>query len=87
MRAPGVMTVGMTNLPKHTKLVLALLAFIPLYFAIAALGTKFGIWGWQIGLMTLTFFGGMIVLGVTALVALVSLILSARAKPRRNGPR
>lgn len=86
MRAPGVMTVGMTNLPKHTKLVLALLAFIPLYFAIAALGTKFGIWGWQFGLMTLTFFGGMIVLGVTALVALVSLILSARAKPRRNGP-
>jgi hypothetical protein len=86
MLAPGVMTAGMTNLPKHTKLVLALLAFIPLYFAIAALGTKFGIWSWQIGLMTLTFFGGMIVLGVTALAALVSLILSARAKPRRNGP-
>lgn len=85
MRAPGVMTAGMTNLPKHTKLVLALLAFIPLYFAIAALGTKVGIWSWQVGLMTLTFFGGMIVLGVTALVALVSLILSARAKPRRNG--
>lgn len=86
MRAPGVMTAGMTNLPKHTKLVLALLAFIPLYFAIAALGTKVGIWSWQTGLMTLTFKGGMVVLGVTALVALVSLILSARAKPRRNGP-
>ena len=36
-----------------------------------ALGTKVGIWSWQIGLMTLTFKGGMVVLGVTALVALV----------------
>lgn len=80
------MVVGMNTMPRHTKIVLALLAFLPLYFAIAALGTKCGIWGWQFGLMTLTFFGGMIVLGVTALAALVSLILSIRAKPRRNGP-
>lgn len=75
----------MKNLAWHTKLVLALLAFLPIYFAAAALGTKFGIWGWQIGLITLTFLGGMILLGVTALAALVSLIISARAKPRSNG--
>ena len=74
------------TLPKHTKIVLALLAFLPLYFAIAALGTKFGVWDWKLGLMTLTFFGGMIVLGVTALTALVSLVLGIRAKPRSNGP-
>lgn len=77
---------AMTNLPKHTKLVLALLAFLPLYFAIAALGTKIGVWDWKFGLMTLTLGGGMIVLGIVALAALVSLVLAVRAKPRRNGP-
>lgn len=80
------MIATMTNLPRHTKIVLALLAFIPLYFMVAALGTKFGIWGWRFGLMTMTFSGGMIVLAVTALAALVSLVIAARAKPRRNGP-
>lgn len=74
------------TLPKHTKIVLALLAFLPLYFAIAALGTKLGVWGWMFGLMILTFFGGMIVLGVTALAAVVSLVIGIRAKPRTNGP-
>ncbi len=74
----------MNTLPRHTKIVLALLAFLPLYFAVAALGTKLGVWGWQFGLLTLTFTGGMIVLGVTALVALVSLVLAVRMTPRRN---
>ena len=76
----------MTHTPRHTLLVLALLAFLPLYFAIAALGTRIGLWSWQVGLLTLTFGGGMIVLGVTALAALISLILAARAQPRRNLP-
>ncbi len=75
----------MKNLPWHTKLVLALLAFLPLYFGIAALGTKIGVWGWQTGLVVLTFGGGVIVLGSAALAALVSLIIAARAKPRSNG--
>jgi hypothetical protein len=75
----------MTQLPWHTKLVLALLAFLPVFFAIAAFGTKLGVWGWQVGLLTLTFGGGMILLAVTALAALVSLVIGVRAKPRRNG--
>ena len=75
----------MKNLPWHTKAVLALLAFLPAYFLIAALGTKIGLWGWMIGLMALTLGGGAILLGLTALVALVSLIIGLRAKPRRNG--
>ncbi len=73
------------NLPWHTKLVLALLAFMPLYFAIAALGTKIGIWSWMVGLMALTLGGGVILLGIVAVAALVSLIIAARATPRRNG--
>lgn len=75
----------MTNLPKHTKLILALLLFMPAYFAIAAFGTKIGIWNWKFGLGVLTFSGGLIVFGVTALVALVSLVLAYRTAPRRNG--
>jgi Protein of unknown function (DUF1499) len=75
----------MTNLPWHTKIVLALLALLPLYFGIAALGTKFGIWGWETGLLALTMGGGVILLGIVALVSLVSLILAIRAAPRRNG--
>jgi uncharacterized protein (DUF1499 family) len=78
-------TGGMTQLPWHTKLVLALMAFLPVYFAVAALGTKFGIWDYQVGLLLLTFLGGLVLLGVTALAALVSLIISFRGKPRRNG--
>jgi hypothetical protein len=74
----------MTQLPWHTKLVLALLAFLPAFFAIAALGTKFGIWSWQTGLLALTMGGGVILLGLTALAALISLIIGVRAKPRRN---
>lgn len=75
----------MKNLPWHTKAVLALLAFLPAYFLITALGTKIGLWGWMIGLMALTLGGGAILLGLTGLVALVSLIIGLRAKPRRNG--
>lgn len=76
----------MTNLPRHTKFVLILLAIVPVFFALAAFGTKIGLWGWQVGLMTLTLGLGMVLLGVTALAALVSLVLTLRAKPRRNGP-
>jgi uncharacterized protein (DUF1499 family) len=75
----------MKNLPWHSKIVLALLAFLPLYFVVAALGTKFGVWGWQTGLMALTLGGGVILLGVVAVAALISLIFALRAKPRSNG--
>lgn len=76
----------MNTLPKHTKIVLVLVAFVPLYFMIAALGTKIGIWDWRFGLMTLTFGGGMIVIGLLGLAALVSLILGLIAKPRHVLP-
>lgn len=74
----------MTQLPWHTKLVLALLAFLPAFFAIAALGTKFGIWSWKFGLGAMIIVGGPVLLGIVAVAALVSLIIGVRAKPRRN---
>ncbi len=84
--APQGAIVPPRAVPTHSRIVLGLLAFLPAYFGIAAIGTKIGLWNWRIGLMSLTLGGGMIVLGVTALVALVSLILAARARPRRNLP-
>ncbi|HSF11641.1 MAG TPA: DUF1499 domain-containing protein [Erythrobacter sp.] len=74
----------MTNLPWHTKIVLALLAFLPVYFGVSAFGTKFGLWSWQTGLMSLTLGGGVILLGIVGVAALISLILALFAKPRRK---
>ncbi len=73
------------KLPWHTKAILALVAFMPFYFGIAALGTKIGLWGWQTGLLALTMGGGVILLGLVSLAALVSLVLGVRAVPRSNG--
>jgi len=79
------MFVPMKNLPLHTKALLALLGFLPLYFVIAALGTKIGIWGWKFGLLTMTLGGGLIVLGLVALAAVISLVMALRGQPRRKG--
>ncbi|MEE4537766.1 MAG: DUF1499 domain-containing protein [Erythrobacter sp.] len=74
----------MKTLPWHAKLVLALLILLPLFFAIAALGTKFGVWGWQFGLVTLTFSAGLWFAGILGVAALISLILALIKKPRRG---
>ena len=76
----------MNPTPKSIRLTLALMAIVPLWFVIAALGTKFGIWGWQFGLLTMTIAGGPILLGILGLVALVALVLAIRARPRRTVP-
>jgi hypothetical protein len=75
----------MNTLPRHTKILLVLLALLPLYFLIASLGTKIGVWDWKFGLLTMTLGGGIILLGLMALAALVSLVLALRSKPRRKG--
>lgn len=75
----------MKTLPWHSKILVTLLAFLPAYFAVSAFGTKFGFWSWQTGLLSLTMGGGVVLLGLIALVAVISLILAIRATPRRNG--
>lgn len=84
MRGAGAMVEGMKNLPWHTKLTLALIVFLPLYFVIAALGTKVGIWDWKFGLGAMTIGGGPILLGLLGLAGLVSLIIGLVKKPRRT---
>jgi len=76
----------MNPTPKSTKLTLALMVIVPLWFVIAAFGTKLGIWDWKVGLLTMTISGGPILLGLLGLVALVSLVLAIRARPRRMVP-
>ena len=75
-------TARMSNLPWHSKLVGALIVFLPLYFMIAALGTKVGLWSWMTGLIGMTVTAGPFLLGITALVTLVSLIMGLIKKPR-----
>ena len=74
------------RLPLFTRLTLAMLVIVPLTFAIAALGTRIGIWGWQFGLLTLTLKVGLILLVVLGLVSLVALVAAGRSKPRRFVP-
>lgn len=74
----------MKNFPWHTKLVLALVIFLPLFLMIAALGTKIGLWSWMVGLGGMTFTAGPILAGITAVAAVISLIIGLISKPRRK---
>ena len=74
----------MTKAPWHSRFALILALLLPLYFALAALGTKFGLWGWRTGLLTLTIQTGPILMGVVALAALISLIVVLLRKPRKG---
>ncbi len=73
-----------TKTPWHAKLAFALALLLPVYFAVAALGTKFGLWPWQTGLGTLIGQFGVYVLGGVAVVALISLIVTLIRKPRKG---
>ena len=64
------------------KIAVILAVFTPVFFAIAALGTKIGLWGWKFGLLTLTRGIGVKLMMLTLLVALIALVLSVLAKPR-----
>ncbi|MEM7781068.1 MAG: DUF1499 domain-containing protein [Pseudomonadota bacterium] len=72
----------MTNMTWHTKLVLSMSIFLPIYFMIAALGSKIGLWSWQVGLGGMTIGGGPYLIGLLAIVALISLLVGVFKKPR-----
>ncbi len=56
--------------------------FSALWFAIAALGSKFGLWSWQFGLVTMTFGLGMWVIGTAAVLAVAAVVVSLIRAPR-----
>lgn len=68
--------------PWHARTAFILALLLPIYFAAAALGTKFGAWSWETGLLTLTAGVGLALMGAVALLALVSLVLVLRRPPR-----
>lgn len=70
--------------PWHARFAVTLALLLPVYFAIAALGTKFGLWSWQVGLGSLVIGAGPMLLGIVAAVAFVSLLLIVRKAPRKG---
>lgn len=66
------------------RLSLALSLLIPVYFMVAALGVKFGLWPWQFGLGVLIAKVGLPVLATGLVVALIALIACLVRAPRRG---
>ncbi len=66
------------------KLAICLAVLIPVYFLVAALGTKFGLWGWQIGFGKLTFGYGPKLIMLALGASLVSVIMAFVVKPRKG---
>lgn len=59
-----------------------LAVFVPIWFAAAALGTKFGLWPWTIGLLKMVGGIGLPLIGIMALVTFVTSLLVVFVKPR-----
>lgn len=74
----------MRRISKSSALIIALVVFLPLYFMIAALGTKFGLWSYKFSLGTLISTLGPWLLGAVALVSAILLIVALIRKPRGN---
>lgn len=72
----------MKNIPGPNRFALILALLLPVYFAFSALGAKVGIWGWQTGLGSLIGGAGPFLLGIVALVGVVTLIMAVRKAPR-----
>lgn len=66
------------------KLAIGLTVFTPVFFVIAALGTKIGLWGWRFGFGKLTVGYGPKLMMLTFAVALIALVLAFAIKPRKD---
>lgn len=66
----------------RAALVAALLT--PVYFLVAALGAKFGLFDWRVGFGLMTYRWGTFVLMGAGALALIGLVLSLAVKPRRG---
>jgi fatty-acyl-CoA synthase len=65
-----------------SRAALTLSLLLPLYFAVAALGVKFGWWDWKIGLLTLIVTWGPRLLIAALVLAVIALVVVAIRKPR-----
>ena len=69
---------------KLASLALALSLLLPVWFMVAALGVKFGLWPWRLGLGVLIVQWGPRLLIAAAAVAVVALIAVLIRNPRRG---
>lgn len=69
---------------KLARLALALSLLLPVWFIVAALGVKFGLWPWRLGLGVLTALWGPRLLIAAAVIAGVAMIAVLLRKPRRG---
>ncbi|MFN2098547.1 DUF1499 domain-containing protein [Altererythrobacter sp. MF3-039] len=74
----------MTKSYRLAQVALVLAVLLPVWFMVAALGTKIGLWGWQTGLGTMSAQIGPIMMGAVGLLALIALIWCL-VKPPRKG--
>lgn len=66
------------------RLAFVLALLLPVYFVVAALGTKFGLFEWRIGFGLLVFkLGALVLFGVFGFAA-IGLLLALLVKPRRG---
>ncbi len=66
------------------RLAFVLALLLPVYFLIAALGTKFGLFEWRVGFGLLVFkLGALVLFGVFG-IAFIGLLLAVLVKPRRG---
>ena len=59
-----------------------LAVFVPIWFLAAALGTKFGVWTWQVGLLKMVGGIGVPLIGLTILVTFITSLLVVFVTPR-----
>ncbi len=69
---------------KSAGLALTLSLLVPVWFMVAALGVKFGLWPWRLGLGVLIVQWGPRLLIATAVIAAATLIAVLLRKPRRG---
>ena len=67
---------------KLSRAALVVSLLLPVYFAVAALGVKFGLWDWRLGLGTLIVTWGPRLLIAALILAAVALIAALIRKPR-----
>lgn len=66
------------------RMALALALLVPVYFLVAALGTKFGLMDWRFGFGQLTYSWGKFVLIGAFAVAVIALVMAYFTPPRRG---
>lgn len=65
-------------------LAVAVTLICPLWFGLAALGTKFGLWHFALGLVKMTFTWGPTLLMAATAVSVITLVLQLVVSPRRG---